>query len=176
MFLHKSRKYIIMQNLETENCKKNTPNTFQSWEPVSGTIRLLLALLAVILWAVIFASWYVTPSPDGYGSHIQLAIPKCSWITEKNRPCPTCGMTTAYSLTIRGRIIQAFITQPAGCVFAVCHIILTLLLTYMVIVGKHPTHMTAMVNYFAYRILFTIVFITLAGWAWTWLRFSRNQF
>ncbi len=145
-----------------------------SWEKASGKTRLITAVIAVVLWAVVIASWYIVPSEQGYGSHTQLRIPKCSWIVEKDCPCPTCGMTTAYSLAAHGRVIKSFITQPAGCIFALCHFALTGLLSYISITGRYPYYFTAIVNYYAYRILFTIIAITLLGWGWTWLRYKGH--
>ena len=34
-------------------------------------------------------------------------------------PCPTCGMTTAFSHCVRGHWLTSFIVQPAGCLVAV---------------------------------------------------------
>ena len=34
-------------------------------------------------------------------------------------PCPTCGMTTAWSHAVRGQIHLAFIAQPLGLILAV---------------------------------------------------------
>ena len=170
--MHIGDKGSIICPLDTENKDNSTKNEHLTWEKASGRSRIIVGLIATLLWAIIITSWYVSPSADGFGSHTQLGIPKCSWVVEYNRPCPTCGMTTAYSLTARGRLITAFITQPAGCIFALVHFALTALLTYIAIAGKYPFYLVVMVNYHAYRILFTAIIVILAGWGWTWLRFT----
>ncbi|MBT4523937.1 MAG: DUF2752 domain-containing protein, partial [Phycisphaerae bacterium] len=59
-----------------------------------------LALLSIAL--------LLTPSADGIGTHTQLGLPACGWILAADLPCPTCGMTTAWSHTIRGELPSAF--------------------------------------------------------------------
>jgi len=64
------------------------------------------AILAVAAW--------LQPDPTGFGTHLQLGRPPCMAILVFGVPCPTCGMTTAFSLAVRGRWWQAFQAQPAG--------------------------------------------------------------
>lgn len=67
------------------------------------------------LW-VVAAS--LTPASAGVGTHQQLGLAPCSLLSLSGYPCPTCGMTTAFSLAVRGRFFAAFTAQPAGLVFA----------------------------------------------------------
>ncbi|MBN2063304.1 MAG: DUF2752 domain-containing protein [Sedimentisphaerales bacterium] len=116
---------------------------------------------------------HVKPEVQGFGSHRQLSLPECSWITQKDMPCPTCGMTTAYSLTVRGRLIRALTTQPAGCLLALAHLALAFLLAIVAISGKYPQNFAIWANYHALRLLLIAVIIVLAGWGWTILRFKE---
>ena len=45
------------------------------------------------------ALWLATrlePSPTGWGTHMQLGLPPCGFLVLTGRPCPSCGMTTAF--------------------------------------------------------------------------------
>lgn len=56
--------------------------------------------------------------PQGLGTHQQLGLPQCSFEAEYEMACPTCGMTTAFTLATQGRLIEASVVQPAGAAFA----------------------------------------------------------
>ena len=140
------------------------------WQETSIKSRLIVFIIAILFWAVLVVAWNVNPAPDGYGSHQQIGIPKCQWIKESNTPCPTCGMTTAYSLTVRGRLISAIITQPAGTILAITHIFLTGLFSIIAVRGKYPVYFTAWANYNTIRIIIIYVIIILIGWGITYLR------
>lgn len=57
--------------------------------------------------------------PAGLGTHTQLGLPACPWRVNRDYPCPTCGMTTAFTLAADGRLIDAARTQPAGAMGAI---------------------------------------------------------
>src|SRR5690606_33691507 len=42
------------------------------------------------------APW-LTPAAAGHGTHGQLGLPPCGWVLAMGRPCPSCGMTTAFA-------------------------------------------------------------------------------
>lgn len=68
-----------------------------------------LGFLAVVLIAA-----SLTPSPTGIGTHTQLHLPPCGFYETFHKPCPSCGMTTAFASIMHGKFIQAFNDQPAG--------------------------------------------------------------
>lgn len=61
---------------------------------------------------------FLKPNPRGVGTHAQLGLPECGLMRTTGLPCPTCGMTTAFAQTVRGRWLAAFNVQPAG--WALC--------------------------------------------------------
>lgn len=81
--------------------------------------RLAAAGIAAIAVAPLVVASLLEPSADGLGTHRQLGLPACSWIAGLGLPCPSCGMTTAFSFAARGDLGNAFATQPAGAVLAV---------------------------------------------------------
>lgn len=56
----------------------------------------------------------LNPSPAGAGTHMQLGLPNCGWVTAMGKPCPTCGMTTAFAHATDGRLGTAAAVQPMG--------------------------------------------------------------
>jgi hypothetical protein len=58
------------------------------------------------------------PEPSGLGTHRQLGLAACSWHVERGYVCPTCGVTTAFTLATQGRLIDAVATQPFGALLA----------------------------------------------------------
>ncbi len=81
--------------------------------------RLIAALVFVFCAAILGTAAWLSPSASGIGTHTQLGLAECPWKIEHGYICPTCGMTTAFSLAAHGRLIDAFIVQPAGAFFAV---------------------------------------------------------
>lgn len=67
------------------------------------------------VWAV---AWWLSPAGSGLGTHQQLGLPPCALLQTVGIPCPTCGMTTAFSYTVRGRLLQALRAQPFAFVLA----------------------------------------------------------
>ena len=71
-----------------------------------------LALAALV--AVFATAAWLRADPTGIGTHTQLHLPPCGFYVVFHKPCPSCGMTTAFALMMHGRVIQALKAQPAG--------------------------------------------------------------
>jgi len=80
--------------------------------PVLGRVTAVV-LFAVCVSALAMAAW-LEPDPAGFGTHRQLGYGACGFMVRTGFPCPTCGMTTSCSLTVRGRLGAAFRAQPMG--------------------------------------------------------------
>jgi len=76
--------------------------------------RLVQAVLALIAWATLAVAWSLQPSSDGLGTHRQLGFAPCTFYQLTGRPCPGCGLTTAFAHMAHGRPLQALIVQPFG--------------------------------------------------------------
>ena len=70
----------------------------------------LLGLLAVALW--------LEPDPRGFGTHQQLGLPPCTFSTIFGFRCPSCGMTTSWSHTVRGQLLAAAQANTGGVMLA----------------------------------------------------------
>ena len=82
-----------------------------------------VAVSACLLLSIAFV---LKPAEAGIGTHRQLGLPQCGWILAADIPCPTCGMTTAWSHTVRGEFISAFKTQPLGMLLAFVSILVAI--------------------------------------------------
>ncbi|GBD35750.1 hypothetical protein HRbin36_00865 [bacterium HR36] len=81
--------------------------------------RLGLVLLASMLVAVLGIARWLNPyeangRPRQYGTHEQLGLPPCAFQRSTGIPCPTCGLTTSFSLCLHGDWWAAWQANPAG--------------------------------------------------------------
>jgi hypothetical protein len=74
--------------------------------------------MAGIALAILLAAAGIQPAGARMGTHKQLGLPACGFATITALPCPTCGMTTAYAYTVRGRFPDAVRSQLAGFTLA----------------------------------------------------------
>ncbi len=61
----------------------------------------------------------LSPSAEGLGTHTQMGMPTCQFLTTFDTPCVSCGMTTSFALVTNGRFVEGFLNQPAGFVLAI---------------------------------------------------------
>lgn len=104
----------------------------------------------------------LSPAASGLGTHRQLGLQPCSMIVLFGYPCPTCGMTTAFSNAVRGEFISAFRAQPAGLVFAVGTALAAAMGLSTVVTGRVWT-----INWYRIppgRLLIGIVLLIVSGW------------
>lgn len=78
----------------------------------------MLAALAMGLVGVLVTARLLRPDPRGFGTHTQLGLGACAFREMTGKPCPACGMTTAFAWTARGRPDRAWEANPAGSVIA----------------------------------------------------------
>jgi len=69
--------------------------------------RLRLAAAGIGLLGLLAIAAMLEPSPLGHGTHQQLGLPPCTFWVLFGRPCPTCGMTTAWAHLVRGEWVDA---------------------------------------------------------------------
>jgi len=91
-----------------------------AFEPAEVRRRFVAAALAAgASGGLLVVAWLLPPASRGFGTHQALGLPACSWPARFGVPCPSCGMTTAFALASKGRIVDSFTTQPMGCVLAI---------------------------------------------------------
>ncbi len=99
---------------------KEQDANIETYLPVkSERMKRIHALgVACVALALLSIAYFLTPSGEGIGTHQQLGLPKCGWVLAADIPCPTCGMTTSWSHTVRGELPTAFMAQPMGMLLA----------------------------------------------------------
>ena len=85
------------------------------WSGVRTNRALGLGLAAPSL-VVLTIAHHLTPSPTGYGTHLQLGLGPCLFLQVTGWPCPMCGMTTTFAWMAHGHPLDALRTQPFGVV------------------------------------------------------------
>jgi hypothetical protein len=84
-----------------------------------------------VVWVIVTAiGAYLTPSSQGHGTHQQLGLPPCPSVFMFGRLCPGCGMTTAFSATIKGDFVTAWNANPFGTLGYVLFTISAILALY----------------------------------------------
>ncbi|UJR79470.1 Hypothetical protein I5071_15060 [Sandaracinus amylolyticus] len=83
-------------------------------EPGTWVSRLTWAILFALPTAVFITAAWLTPNPEGHGTHTQLGLPPCGFLVFTGYPCPGCGLTTAFAYMIRLDVIGAWHANPFG--------------------------------------------------------------
>ncbi len=81
--------------------------------------RAILLVLAAVATGVFALAISIDPYlPDGTArreeTHRQLGLPPCTFKALTGMPCPSCGMTTAFALLIRGDLGNSLRANAAG--------------------------------------------------------------
>lgn len=67
----------------------------------------------VLLGALSLAAM-LAPNPHGLGTHQRLGFPPCTFLMVFHKPCPTCGMTTAWAHLGKGNATAAVRANLTG--------------------------------------------------------------
>ncbi len=120
-----------------------------------------LAISAVTLLCVAF---FLSPSSEGVGTHQQLGLPTCGWILVADVPCPTCGMTTAWSYTVRGDLISAFRAQPMGMTTAIITVIVAIAALGTLFFGY--SYKSLLYRFPPSKIIILVIVVSLLSWVY----------
>jgi hypothetical protein len=102
------------------------------WEPVELDesprrlkvwVRIGLVVMALGFFTVFGIAAWLRPyeadgSPRNMATHTQLGLPPCNMVELINRPCPSCGMTTSFSLLVHGDVRASLSANWAGTLLA----------------------------------------------------------
>ena len=97
--------------------KINAPTTYALGTD-RGAYRFGAGLVSLACVGVMALAATLEPSPKGVGTHRELGLAACGFYERTGYPCPTCGMTTAFSHVAHGDLWAAFAVQPAGALGA----------------------------------------------------------
>ena len=107
-------------------------------EPLEGRVfgRLYAAGTAAAAIAILVTAFRLQPDPRELGTHRQLGLPPCGFYVMTGLPCPTCGMTTAFALAVRGRVVHAIQALAAGFVLALATMVVAGLGLFTMVTGR----------------------------------------
>jgi hypothetical protein len=81
---------------------------------LSALDHAVYALMLLGLACVFGLAAWLKPDPSGIGTHTGLGLPPCGFYVVFHKPCPSCGMTTAFTWMMHGHPVRALQAQPAG--------------------------------------------------------------
>ncbi len=86
-------------------------------------VRVILLLAAGGLVTVFVIACNLHPydadgRPQTMASHTQLGMPPCEFYVIFRKPCPSCGLTTSFSLLLHGDILASLRANAVGTLMA----------------------------------------------------------
>ncbi|MCC6424913.1 MAG: DUF2752 domain-containing protein [Phycisphaerales bacterium] len=127
-------------------------------------MRLIALGIAAGCAIVLGLAAWLHPSRSGVGSHEQLRLTQCQFLSHTGLPCPTCGMTTSFSWFAHGNIPASFYVQPMGMLLAVIAVITIWTGLYIAITGRPALRILK----FLPRLPWVSIFLVLLVAAWGW--------
>lgn len=86
--------------------------------------RVALVMMATVFTAVFVTAAWIHPydpagNPRSMATHTQLGLPECNMVALTGKPCPSCGMTTSFSLLVHGDVGNSLKANWVGTLLAV---------------------------------------------------------
>ncbi|MCX5688728.1 MAG: DUF2752 domain-containing protein [Planctomycetota bacterium] len=141
-----------------------------STQRATGVARVGALCLAIGAGTILALASSLTPSPEGHATHLALGLPPCGWVVSFGRPCPTCGMTTAFAHVAHGQLLAAFVTQPFGAVLACVMGIVGWGALHVAATGSMLGH--AVAQMLTRRVVWSLVAFFVASWIYKILTFN----
>jgi hypothetical protein len=90
----------------------------KAWERIAalGFATGMVVVLAIALHLSPYDP--ATGEPFTQGTHTQLGLPPCNFLVISGFPCPSCGMTTSFSLLMHGDVVGSWRANGAGLLLA----------------------------------------------------------
>ena len=125
--------------------------------------RFLLTTMGLGLLGLFLLAAILKPSTSGVGTHRQLGLPPCTFLTVFKIPCPSCGMTTSWSYVVRGQFLQAWSSNAGGA----CLAVLAALTSGWSLLGAIRGELCPPVpRESAWGLALVVLAVTLVDWVW----------
>ena len=131
---------------------------------LGANARLICGGIALAALSLLIVAAVLKPASGGLGTHQQLGLPQCGWIAAANMPCPTCGMTTAFSHATDGNLLASFRAQPMGALLALGTAIAVVAAGWSALTGS--TLAAFLFGLFNARVGWLLVGFFIAAWIW----------
>ncbi|MGF1634267.1 MAG: DUF2752 domain-containing protein [Phycisphaerae bacterium] len=137
---------------------------FPKPQRASWPARLTAGCIAVACLAVLLIAAWLDPASDGTGTHIALGLNACAFKTGTGLPCISCGMTTSFSLFVRGNLLASLWVQPAGTGLALAACAAVWLGGYTAVTGRPVDELLRRAN--LPRLVLVFIGFLIVAWAW----------
>ena len=127
--------------------------------------RIIAAAVFIPAAAVLLVAYLLQPSAAGHGTHTQMGLPPCGFLTTTGLPCISCGMTTSFSHAAKGNLLAALATQPAGALLALLTAMTVVVSGYALVVGMPLSGLAQTV--LRPRTLLILGAVLVVAWAYT---------
>ncbi len=104
--------------------------------PLARPLRAFNLLAGLVVLAMLSVAYCLQPAAIGLGTHQQLGLPPCTFVALYGIRCPSCGMTTSWSLLMHGRWLDSAQTNAGGFLLAVIAIAYLPASCYFFMVGR----------------------------------------
>ncbi len=145
-------KYTSQHNAKT--------SLLTNWRGIVTSVRTRGLMVVILGAAMLGAGAMLLPSPRGHGTHTQLGLQSCGFLTRTGYPCFGCGMTTSLAAMTHGQIVLGFQAQPFGAVVCIAVFLAVLLGAAQTVSGKN------IFRTFRPRVWW--IWIIVAAWAIGW--------
>lgn len=81
-------------------------------------VGIALGLTALFVVAACLNPYFADGSARRMETHRELGLPECTFKRITGLPCPSCGMTTSFALTIRGDLVNGVQANSVGVLLA----------------------------------------------------------
>lgn len=116
-YMASDEKAVELEPVETEEDSVDEARPIHRWIRF-GLILLTVPWFCVFFTAIFLINPYTDGAPPRLGVHQQLGLPECNFKTIVGVPCPSCGMTTSFTLLIRADIWNSLQANFAGTALA----------------------------------------------------------
>ncbi|MDX2199781.1 MAG: DUF2752 domain-containing protein [Phycisphaerae bacterium] len=124
--------------------------------------RWIAAAVLLGATALLGVSARLKPDQRGFGTHQQLGFAPCGVLVRTGFPCPTCGMTTAFANTMRGRFLAAAAAQPGGLALALLTAAGAAIAAWTLVRGEPPRRLGWLLQ--PHVIFWALLIILLGSW------------
>ena len=87
--------------------------------PLDFKQRMWALATGIVLFGLLLLARFLSPNPDGIGTHQQLGLPPCTFVGMFGVRCPTCGMTTSWAHFTRLQFASSWQANPGGLCLAI---------------------------------------------------------
>lgn len=92
----------------THLCAPREEWQFEWW------LRLVMVAAGLALVSLLVTARMLEPNSKGFGTHRQLGLPPCDFLSTFGARCPACGMTTSWSHLTRGNLVGSLSVNAGG--------------------------------------------------------------